>query len=81
MFRSGHGATLFFWRHRRVMFMKQEKLTVILSAIGVVEGTLSLLIAVLGTLAALFVATFLLGVLAGVFITCYVHAREDSKAT
>lgn len=60
------------------MFMKQEKLTVILSAIGVVEGTLSLLIAVLGTLAALFVATFVLGGLAGVFITCYMRVREDS---
>ncbi len=60
------------------MFMKQENFTVILSAIGVVEGTLSLLIAVLGMLAALVVAAFLLGVLAGVFIICYMHDREDS---
>jgi hypothetical protein len=60
------------------MFMKQENFPVILSAIGVVEGTLSLLIAVLGMLAALVVAAFLLGVLAGVFVICYMHAREDS---
>jgi hypothetical protein len=60
------------------MFMEQENFTVILSAIGVVEGTLSLLIAVLGMLAALVVAAFLLGVLTGVFVICYMHAREDS---
>lgn len=60
------------------MFMKQENFTVILSAIGVFEGTLSLLIAVLGMLAALVVAAFLLGVLADVFVICYMHDREDS---
>jgi hypothetical protein len=60
------------------MFMTQEKLMLILSAIAVVEGTLSLLIAASGILAALVVAAFVVGALSGVFITYYTLARDDS---
>jgi hypothetical protein len=50
----------------------------ILTAIAVVEGTLSLLIAAIGILAALVVAAFVVGALSGVFITYYTLARDDS---
>jgi hypothetical protein len=60
------------------MFMTQEKLMLIVSAIAVVEGTLSLLIAAIGILAALVVAAFVAGALSGVFITYYTLVRDDS---
>jgi len=60
------------------MFMTHEKWMFILSAIAVVEGTLQLLIAVMGILAALVVAAFVAGALLGVFISYYALAREAS---
>ncbi len=74
----GRKSTLCFGRNRRVMFMTQEKLMLILTAIAVVEGTLSLLIAAIGILAALVVAAFVVGALSGVFIAYYTLARDDS---
>jgi hypothetical protein len=74
----GGKSTLCFGRDRRVMFMTQEKLMLILSAIAVAEGTLSLLITAIGILAALVVAAFVAGALSGVFITYYTLVRDDS---
>jgi hypothetical protein len=63
---------------RGVMIMTRENFTLILSAIGAAEGTLSLLIAIMGVLAGFIVAIFVAGVLSGTFITYYMLAREDS---
>jgi hypothetical protein len=60
------------------MFMTQEKSMLILSAIAVVESTLSLLIAAIGILAALIVAAFVAGALSGAFITYYALVCDDS---
>ena len=60
------------------MIMTRENFTLILSAIGVAEGTLSLLIAIMGVLAGFIVAIFVAGVLSGAFITYYMLACEDS---
>ncbi len=60
------------------MCMTQEKLMLILSAIAVVESTLSLLIAAIGIIAALVVAAFVAGALSGVFITYYTLVRDHS---
>jgi hypothetical protein len=58
--------------------MTRENFTLILSAIGAVEGTLSLLIAMMGVLAGFVVAIFVAGALSGAFITYYMLARDDS---
>jgi hypothetical protein len=60
------------------MIMTRENFTLILSAIGAAEGTLSLLISIMGVLAGFIVAIFVAGVLSGTFITYYMLAREDS---
>jgi hypothetical protein len=60
------------------MFMTRENLTLLLSAIAIVEGTLQLLITAIGVLAAVVVVAFVLGALTGVFITHYKSARENS---
>ncbi len=60
------------------MFMTRENLTLLLSTIAIVEGTLQLLIAVMGVLAAVVVVAFVLGALTGVLITHYKRARENS---
>ena len=74
----GRKSPLCFGRDRRVMFMTEEKLMLILSAIAVIEGTLSLLVAAIGILAALVVAAFVAGALSGAFITYYTLVRDDS---
>ncbi|MGA9315880.1 MAG: hypothetical protein WBV77_14775 [Solirubrobacteraceae bacterium] len=58
--------------------MNQENLTFILSAIGAFEGTLALLIAIMGVLAALVVVSFVAGLLAGSFIVYYASVRPDT---
>jgi uncharacterized NAD-dependent epimerase/dehydratase family protein len=60
------------------MVMKPENLSLLVSAIAVAEGTLSLLIAVMGVVAAVVVAAFVAGAMSGVFITYYALARDDS---
>ncbi len=60
------------------MTMNQENLTFILSAIGAFEGTLALLIAIMGVLAALVVVSFVAGLLAGAFIVYYTSVRPDT---
>ncbi len=59
------------------MFMTQEKSMLFLNAIAVVEGTLPLMIAAIGLLAALVVAAFVAGALSGAFITDYTLVRDD----
>jgi hypothetical protein len=50
----------------------------IVSAIAVVEGTLSLLIAAIGILAAFVVAAFVAAALSGAFIIYYALVRDHS---
>jgi hypothetical protein len=67
-----------FWAGPARNVYDTRKLMLIVSAIAVVEGTLSLLIAAIGILAALVVAAFVAGALSGVFITYYTLVRDDS---
>ena len=59
------------------MFMTKENLALLLGAIAIVEGTLQLLIAVMGVFTAVAVIAFALGMLTGVLITNYRRARQD----
>ncbi len=63
------------------MFMTRENLTLLLSAIAIVEGTLQLLITVIGVLAAVVVVAFVLGALTGVFITCLTWMAPGSPTS
>jgi ABC-type phosphate transport system permease subunit len=71
------GRDLLFWSQRRVMFMTKENLALLLGAIAIVEGTLQLLVAFMGIVAGMAVIAFALGILTGVLITNYRHARHD----
>jgi hypothetical protein len=56
----------------------KENLTLIISAVGLLEGTLALLFAAIGILAGLVLASFVCGLLVGAFIAYCACARKNS---